>query len=86
MAPALEVEQTVLEWGNGLGVRTTTPVAKATHLTKGAPISVGVIKDGVLLRVVSKPKLTLSQRLNAFDPEKYGGEIMNPQPIGKEIL
>jgi antitoxin MazE len=86
MAPILKVEQTIQEWGNGLGVRITSPVAKAAHLSQGVPISVEVVKNGVLLRVVGKPKLSLSQKLKAFDPEQHGGEIMNSAPIGKEII
>jgi antitoxin MazE len=86
MAPALKVEQTVQEWGNGLGVRITSPIAKAAHLTQGVPISVEVVKNGVLLRVVGKPKLSLSQKLKAFDPEKHSGEAMLTTAIGKEII
>jgi antitoxin MazE len=86
MAPALKVEQTVQEWGNGLGVRITSPVAKAAHLSQGVPISVEVVKNGVLLRIVGKPKLSLNQKLKAFDPEKHGGEVMTSKPIGKEII
>ena len=86
MAPALKVEQTIQEWGNGLGVRITLPVAKAAHLTQGMPISVEVVKNGVLLRVVGKPKLSLSQKLKAFDPLKHGGEAMTTAPIGKEVI
>ena len=86
MAPALKVEQTIQEWGNGLGVRITLPVAKAAHLTQGMLISVEVVKNGVLLRVVGKPKLSLSQKLKAFDPLKHGGEVMTAAPIGKEVI
>lgn len=86
MAPALKVEQTIQEWGNGLGVRITSPVAKAAHLSQGVPISVEVVKNGVLLRVIGKPKLSLSQKLKAFDPEQHDGEMMNSAPIGKELI
>jgi antitoxin MazE len=86
MTRALKVEQTIQEWGNGLGVRITSPVAKAAHFSQGVPISVEVVKDGVLLRVVGKPKLSLSQKLKAFDPVTHGGEVMTLTPIGKEII
>ena len=86
MAPALKVEQTIQEWGNGLGVRITSPVAKAAHLSQGVPISVEVVKNGVLLRVVGKPKLSLNQKLKAFDPEIHGGEAMESKPLGKEVI
>lgn len=86
MAPALKVEQTIQEWGNGLGVRITSPVAKAAHLSQGVQISVEVVKNGVLLRVVGKPKLSLNQKLKAYDPNQHGGEVMDSTPIGKEII
>ncbi len=86
MAPALKAEQTIQEWGNGLGVRITAPVAKTAHFSQGVPISVEVVKDGVLLRVVGKPKLSLSQKLKAFDPKTHGDEVMTSTPIGKEII
>ena len=86
MAPALKVEQTVQEWGNGLGVRITSPIAKAAHLSQGAPISVEVVKDGIFLRVVGKPKLSLNQKLKAYDPNKHSGEVMATTPIGKEKI
>lgn len=86
MSPALKVEQTIQEWGNGLGVRITSPVAKAAHFAQGVAISVEVVKDGVLLRVVGKPKLSLSQKLKAFDPEKHGGEVMTSISFWKENI
>ena len=86
MTSTLKVEQIIQEWGNGLGVRITSPVAKAAHLSQGVPISVEVVKDGVLLRVVGKPKLSLSQKLKAYNPEQHGGEMMVDIPIGKEII
>ncbi len=86
MAPVLKVEQTIQEWGNGLGVRITSPIAKAAHLAQGVPISVEVVQHGVLLRVLGKPKLSLKQKLKMFNPEQHGGEIMASKPIGKEII
>ncbi|ANJ00750.1 hypothetical protein A8O14_06005 [Polynucleobacter wuianus] len=78
--------QIVQEWGNGLGVRITSPIAKAAHLSQGMPISVEVVKNGVLLRIVGKPKLSLSQKLKAFDPDQHGGEAMASTLIGQEIF
>ena len=86
MAPVLKVAQTIQEWGNGLGVRITAPVAKAAHFAQGMPFSVEVVEDGVLLRVLGKPKLSLTQKLKAFDPEKHSGEVISSAPIGKEII
>ena len=62
MKAAVSVEQTVQEWGNGLAVRITAPVAKATRLTRGQPIRVEVVEGGVFLRFIGKPKLTLAHQ------------------------
>ena len=84
MTTMLKVEQTVQEWGNGLGVRITAPVAKAARFARGLPVTVEVVEDGVLVRAVGRPKLTLAQKLKAFDPEQHGGEAMPSGRVGAE--
>jgi antitoxin MazE len=86
MTIALAVEQTVQEWGNGLAVRITAKVAKAARLSRGQPIKVEVVDGGVFLRVAGKPKLTLAQKLKAFDPAMHGGEAMATGRIGAEVF
>ena len=85
MGPALvKAEQTVQEWGNGLAVRLTAPVARAAHLVRGMPIVVEVVEGGIFLRVQGEPKLSLAQKLKAFEPSKHGGEAMAAGRIGAE--
>ncbi|MEJ7688450.1 MAG: PbsX family transcriptional regulator [Variovorax sp.] len=86
MAPTLKADQTVQEWGNGLGVRITAPIAKAAHFARGLPITVEVVEEGVLLRPTGRPRLTLAQKLKAFDPQRHGGEAMATRPVGREVL
>lgn len=86
MATAVVVEQTVQEWGNGLGVRITAPVAKAARLVRGTPIKVEVVEGGFFVRVSGKPKLSLAQKLKAFDPAMHGGEVMAWAPVGVEAF
>lgn len=86
MTATVTVEQTVQEWGNGLAVRITAPVAKAARLARGVPILVEVVEGGVFLRAVGKPKLTLAQKLKAFDPALHGGEVMASGRIGAEVF
>jgi antitoxin MazE len=85
MDTAIKVEQTVQEWGNGLGVRITSPVAKAARFARGLPITVEVVEGGVLLRPAGEPKLTLAQMLKEFDPAVHGGEAMAIAPVGAEV-
>ncbi len=86
MSTAISVDQTVQEWGNGLAVRITAPVAKAARFTRGLPIKVEVVDGGVFLRTVGKPKLTLAQKLKAFDPDIHGGEVMVSGRVGAEVF
>ncbi len=86
MVTAVKVQQTVQEWGNGLGVRITAPVAKAARLARGVPVTVEVVEGGVMLRVIGRPQLTLAQKLKAFDPARHGGEVMASGRIGSEVF
>ena len=87
MTAVVKVEQTIQEWGNGLGVRITSTVAKAAKFARGLPVTVEVVKEGILVRpAASKPKLTLAQKLKAFDPEVHGGEATPDRRVGTEIF
>ena len=87
MAAGLKVEQTVQDWGNGLGVRITSAVAKAAKFARGLPVTVEVVEEGILVRpVASSPRLTLAQKLEAFDPTVHGGEAMPDHRAGSEVF
>ncbi len=86
MAATVVAEQTIQEWGNGLAVRITAPVAKAAHFALGLPIRVEVVEGGVLLRVVGEPNLSLAQKLKLFDPAIHGGEAMPGRRVGAEVF
>ena len=84
MTAAVKVEQTVQEWGNGLAVRITAPVAKAARFARGLPVTVEVVEGGVFVRAAGKPRLTLAQKLKAFDRRRHGGEVMASGRMGAE--
>jgi antitoxin MazE len=86
MTAIVSVDQTIQEWGNGLAVRITAKVAKAARFTRGQPIKVEVVEGGVFLRTAGKPKLTLAQKLKAYDPATHGGEVMATGRIGPEVF
>lgn len=86
MEATVKVGQVVQEWGNGLAVRITAPVAKAARLKRGQPITIEVVEQGVLIRLAGRPRLTLAQKLKAFDPKIHGGEAMMSGRIGKEVF
>lgn len=78
--------QTVQEWGNGLAVRITAPVARAARISRGTPIQLEVVEGGVFLRTAGKPRLTLAQKLKAFDPAVHSGEAMASARVGAEVF
>ena len=84
--PTGAIEQTIKTWGNGLGVRIAAPIAKAARLSPGTPVKVEVVKNGLLVRTVGKPKLTLAQKLKAFDPQLHSGEVSDGGRIGAEVF
>ena len=86
MAATITVDQVIQEWGNGLGVRITAPVAKAARFSRGLPITVEVVDGGIFLRATGRPKLTLAQKLKAFDPAIHGGEVMATGRVGAEVF
>ncbi len=86
MQSDLKVEQTIQEWGNGLGVRITAPIAKAARFVRGLPITVEIVEEGVLLRPAGRPRFTLAQKLKAFDPARHGGEVLASSPVGVEVI
>lgn len=86
MTATVSADQTIQEWGNGLGVRITAPIAKAARFERGLPIRVEVVEGGVFLRAAGKPRLTLAQKLKAFDPALHGGEVMASGRIGAEVF
>jgi antitoxin MazE len=42
--------------------------------------------SNVLIRAVGEPKLSLAQKLVAFDPDRHGGEVMATGRVGHEVF
>ena len=85
MGRTVKVDQIIQEWGRGLAVRITAPVAKAARFARGQPVTVEVIEQGILIRPASKPRLTLAKKLKAFDPKIHGGEAMMGDGASAEV-
>lgn len=76
---------TVQQWGNSLAVRIPAAVAKSARFKVGQPVEVSAQDSNVLVRPIGEPRLTLAQKLAAFDPEIHGGEAMAVRPLGNEV-
>ncbi len=81
-----KAELTVQAWGNSLAVRIPAAVARAAHLVVGQPVAVEVADGVVTVKPAGKPRLTLAQKLKAFDSALHGGEAMASGRAGAEVF
>jgi antitoxin MazE len=66
----------IKQWGNNLGVRLPAAVARAARLHVDQRVSVAVNGDQVVITPLAASRLTLEQRLAAYDRQRHGGEQM----------
>ncbi len=74
----------VKQWGNSLGVRIPARIAREVHLHVDSEVCVSVEGDRVVLTPVHTGRMSLAERLAAFDPARHGGEAMAAMPVGAE--
>jgi len=83
------MSEAVLEiktWGNSLGVRIPSAVARAARLRASQPVKL-TVEDGRVIITPQSPKpLTLAERLERYDPALHGGEAMATPLIGAEKI
>jgi antitoxin MazE len=77
---------TVQQWGNSLAVRIPAAVARSARFRVGQPVEVSAHDSNILVRALGEPRLTLAQKLAAFDPNLHGGEAMATRPVGHEVI
>jgi len=73
-------------WGNSLAVRIPAVIARSAGFREGQPVKLSTQDSSVLVSAAGEPRLTLTQMLALFDPERHGGEVTAPSPVGKELL
>ena len=76
---------TVQQWGNSLAVRIPSAIAKSAGFKLGQPVKVSAQDSKVLVTAVGAPRLTLAQKLAAFDPGRHSGESMATNRVGNEV-
>jgi len=86
MATGPKAELTLQNWGNSLAVRIPASVARAARLVRGQPGIVEAIEGPVVVRPAGGPaRLTLALLINAYDPQRHGGEVVADSPRGAEF-
>lgn len=71
-------------WGNSLGLRLPSSVARAAGLTVDQRVRISVEDGRVVITPQGDKPLTLADRLALFDPAVHGGEAMAVAPVGRE--
>ena len=66
----------IKQWGNNLGVRLPAAVAREARLQVDQRVRVSVEGDRVVITRVDDSRLTLEQRVAAYDATRHGGEEM----------
>jgi antitoxin MazE len=75
----------IKQWGNNLGVRLPAAVAREANLHVHQRVRVSVEGDQVVIKPFDEPRLTLEQRVAAYDVKRHGGEQMSTtQTLGAE--
>jgi antitoxin MazE len=77
---------TVQQWGNSLAVRIPAAVARSAGVRLGQPVEVTASDSDIFVRTLGKPRLSLAQKLSAFDPEMHAGESMETGRVGREVF
>jgi len=77
---------TVQQWGNSLAVRIPAKIARSARFKVGQPVEVSAQDSNVLVRAIGEPKLSLAQKLAAFDPDRHAGEVMATGRVGREVF
>lgn len=85
LSPMNATTLSISPWGNSHGIRLSRELMQAMHITPDTPLQVQVVEPGRLELRVKAPKLTLAQKLKAYDPAIHGGELMVDAPIGAEF-
>ena len=77
--------QVITKWGNSLGVRIPSAIAKQINLTEGMQVSVSVVDDKIVIQLERRQKYTLDELLDGMTEEHCHPEVEMGAPVGNEI-
>ncbi len=74
------------QWGNSLAVRIPAALARSAHFSVGQPVELSLWKNGIIVKSLGTPNLTLEQKLAQYDMKLHGGEAMAVATVGVESM
>ena len=76
------MEAVIKKWGNSLGIRIPSQIAKSMNFTNGSFVELKNIDNGIL--ITTKQKISLSDMLNQITEQNIHTEVEGGQPVGNE--
>lgn len=77
--------QVVAKWGNSLGIRIPSSIAKQMHLEAGAGVTLTVVDGNLVIRPQKKKRYTLDELLEGMTPDNFHPEVDMGSPVGNEV-
>ena len=75
----------VKQWGNSLALRIPGDVARAAGLEEDTVVKITATEGRVVIEAAQR-RMTLSERLEKFDPKRHGGDLVDSPPAGRELF
>ena len=77
--------QVVTKWGNSLGVRIPSALAKQIELREGMQVGISVMDGRLVIQPEQRRKYTLDELLDGMIPENCHPGVEMGEPVGNEI-
>jgi antitoxin MazE len=77
--------QVVTKWGNSLGVRIPSALAKQIELTEGMQVGISVVDGKLVIAPEHRRKYTLEELLDGMTPDLCHAEVEMGESVGNEI-
>ncbi|PIG91771.1 AbrB/MazE/SpoVT family DNA-binding domain-containing protein [Gloeocapsopsis sp. IPPAS B-1203] len=77
-------DQIVTKWGNSLGIRIPSAIAKQIHIEEGATVIFTVVDGGIMIQP-QRRKYTLEELLEGMTPNNFHSETDTKTPVGNEV-
>jgi len=77
--------QVIAKWGNSLGVRIPSAIAKQIDLREGMQVEVSIVDGKLVIQPEQRKKYTLDELLEGMTAEHCHAEVEMGAPVGNEV-
>lgn len=74
------------QWGNSIGVRIPSAVAKKAGIGVNSTIEINNTEDGIIIKPAEKQEYSLKELVKEITAQNRHAEADYGQPVGKELL